>query len=647
MHFDLLTGIGPLLALLGLLAVVFLFLLYPLVRRYGDDQGDGLSLVLLPPPRLPEYWRVPLMIAVFVLLYVLNNALTGTYSPSHVYAGWVSRVANSVVNAPSQVEGYVHSFTLGIRFLIFASILCFAVMGRGSLLRRLLVAWQAVIFAVVMLFVDALLIVLGIVVGAPIGPATLMGNFVAVGVGFLALTRMQYANYAVPKPSAVPFVKRPRAGDAFIVVSTSVAAMALCMAMMLLVYHLANPRYRPALALILPLPFAELVVIIRTAMLAAVNLATVVPEPPVTEDRPPIDVIIPAYNEEEVIEATLESVDRAAGRYGAPVNVILVNDGSSDRTRELALACMARFRYATGNVYDGRHGGKSEALNAGLERTTTDIVVRIDADTIVGEWALYYVPRWFQDPRIGLVEPMIFPRWRRSVYPHMRLFEELRQFGFNHRAYQTVDGVNVVPGVFTAFRREVALQLRGFTVGMNGEDGDFTLRFSRLGYRTWMDPKVIAYEDVPVPYKYIREQRVRWARAVHHNQARHGPYRAGFATPKVWFNQMQQFFKCGFAPARIMVPAFLLLTAIFEASYRPVIVLFVATWVVGSMVFIALETALAAGYGQLRHVGWALVWPFWQECHAIFAAEAWLSLPGRPAGLRGTSAQRVTSAVIH
>ena len=165
----------------------------------------------------------------------------------------------------------------------------------------------------------------------------------------------------------------------------------------------------------------------------------------------------------------------------------------------------------------------------------------------------------------------------------MRLFEELKQFGLNHRTMQTVDGVNVVPGVFTAFRRGVALELGGFTVGMNGEDGDFTLRFSRLGYRTWMDTKIIVYEDVPPTYPEIREQRVRWCRAVHHNQARHGPYRAGVATPKVWFNQTQQFFKSTFAPARLLLPMYLLMTALFEGTQRSVILVFLGGFVVGEI----------------------------------------------------------------
>jgi cellulose synthase/poly-beta-1,6-N-acetylglucosamine synthase-like glycosyltransferase len=648
MNFDLLNGVGRLALLVGTDLVLLAFLAYPLVKHYPDDQGDGLALVLLPKPALPAYWKVPAFVLVFLVLMIGYHSARGALDPDQIYAGLVSRVVDAVVRSPAETAGYLAGFTLGLRFLVVGTILAFAVVGRGSMARRLLVATQAFLYLGVMVFIDATLVVVEVLVGAPVAPTTLLGNFAAVVVAVLAMTRMQYANYTLPKPSAVPFVKRPRASDAATLIGVTAAAMAICMAGLLAVFSRADPRYQPALSLLLPVPFAEGSFILRSALLALINGVSVRPEPPVGPDRPAIDVIIPAYNEEEVIVDTLRAIDVAAGRYGGPVHVILINDGSVDSTRDLSTTAMAAFLHADGRVVDGRHGGKSESLNAALALTTSDLVVRIDADTIVGEWSLYYTPRWFEDPQIGLVEPMCFPRTgRRSVYPYMRLFEELKQFGLNHRTIQTVDGVNVVPGVFTAFRRSVALELGGFTVGMNGEDGDFTLRFSRLGYRSWMDPRIIVFEDVPPTYPEIREQRVRWGRAVHHNQARHGPYRAGVATPKVWFNQSQQFFKSAFAPARLLLPLYLLLTAAFEGTQRTVILVFLGAYVVADIVFVLLQGVLTAGYRQIRHFGWVVLWPVWHEFLMVFATEAWISMPGRPLGWHGTRPERITQAVIH
>jgi cellulose synthase/poly-beta-1,6-N-acetylglucosamine synthase-like glycosyltransferase len=648
MRFDLLNGWGPLALLLVTDAALLAYLVHPLRRAYPDDQGDGLTLVLLPKPILPSYWRVPAFGILFLALFVAYHSLRGAWSPDQIYAEWVTRVCDSVLRSPAEVAGYLAGFSLGLRFLVLGTIVSLAVVGRGNPARRAMVAAQAGLYLLTMVFVDATLVVAEALVGMPVAPTTLLGNFAAVFIAAVAMARMQYANYALPRPSAVPFARRPRAADAWALTGVTVAAMAICMSGLLLVFHLADPALRPVLALVLPVPFAEGSFMVRTALLALVNGFTVRPEPPVGEVRPPIDVIIPAYNEAEVITETLRAIDAAAGRYGGPVRVVLMDDGSTDRTHELAETTMSAFRHASGRVYEGRHGGKSEALNAALALTTADIVVRIDADTIVGERSLVYLPRWFEDPQIGLVEPMCFPRTgRRSVFPHLRLFEELKQFGLNHRTMTAVDGVNVVPGVFTAFRRDMAVRLGGFTVGMNGEDGDFTLRCSRLGYRTWMDPKIIVFEDVPPTYPEIREQRVRWCRAVHHNQSRHGPYRAGVATPKVWFNQTQQFFKCTFAPARLLLPAYLLLTAVFEGTERAVILVFVGAYLAAEAVFVVLQGLLTAGYRQLRHFGWVALWPFWHELLLVFSTEAWMSLPGRPLGRHGTAPARVTQAVVH
>ena len=79
------------------------------------------------------------------------------------------------------------------------------------------------------------------------------------------------------------------------------------------------------------------------------------------------------------------------------------------------------------------------------------------------------------------------------------MFEELRVFGLNHRVLQNVRrGQRRARECFAAFRREPACGVwRSFTVGMNGEDGDFTLRMSRLGWQTRLDPKILVYEGVP------------------------------------------------------------------------------------------------------------------------------------------------------
>lgn len=646
MHTNLLVGVVPLLAI-SLAGLVLLGLLvYPMRRRYPDDQGNGRALVLLPAPKMPSMRRAPVLVLVFTLLTVLYYSVRGPLEPDLLYASAVRRLVGSVVHAPIEVQGHLAGFSMGLRFLVLGSMLTLALVGRGSTLRRILVVLQAAWYLAAIIVVDAILTVIEVVVGAPVGPSRLFGNFVAVALGVLAMARMLFASYAMPRPTEVPFVPRPRFADAATLLAVTGAALAVCATAALLVYRAADPHLRGVLPILLPLAFTEALIFSRTLLLTLIARVTASPEPPIGHTVP-IDVIIPAWNEEECIVETLHAIDSAAGRYRSKVRVILTDDGSTDQTRTLALQAMGAFRFAEGRVVQGSHGGKSAALNLALAETTADLVVRIDADTIVDQNAFVFVPRWFRDPEIGLVEAMIFPRWRRSMFPHMRLFEELKQFGFIHPAMQWVDGVNVVPGVFTAFRRAVALELGGFTVGMNGEDGDFTLRTSRMGYRTAYDPKILVYEDVPPTYRAIREQRVRWARATLHNQARNGPYRAGLATPKVWMSQTYQFVAHLFSPIRLMLPMYLLLTAVFEGTYRAQILVFLGVWVAYSILFMAVVVLLAVGWGQARHLGWVVLWPVWQLCLILWSTENWLSLPGRPVNVLDNRPVVVSKAVIH
>ena len=178
----------------------------------------------------------------------------------------------------------------------------------------------------------------------------------------------------------------------------------MCVGLLVLaaLYEASDPQFRPVLGLIAPLPFAFLVAIVRSGLLAGMGLIFL-RQPPIGDERPPIDVIIPAYNEAAVIVDTLKSIDAAAAHYGGPVRIIMTNDGSTDQTRALAESTIDAFVAATGRVIEGQHKGKSAALNLALAETTSDIVVRIDADTLIGGG----VP---DSP------PEVVPRSRRSAW---------------------------------------------------------------------------------------------------------------------------------------------------------------------------------------------------------------------------------------
>jgi cellulose synthase/poly-beta-1,6-N-acetylglucosamine synthase-like glycosyltransferase len=643
---DLLVGFRPLLVVVNLWVLAMIALVAPMVRDHGDDQGDGMALVLLPRPELPRLSRTLAFVVVFVSLQVAYHSLRGPNSPQGLYREALGDVVSRVVVAPAQVDAYVANFDLGLRVLVLGAMLSLALTCRASPLRRVSIVVQSAWFVVAVFLFDCLLMIATVLTGLSVAPGTLLGNWFAVLIGFFAMARLVYANFALPKPTALRRSRRSRLEDAIVLVGTTVIGMCVSLTLLVLVYQASDEQYRPFMRLLAPLPFAWLAALVRSALLGAMSFV-VLRRPAVGSDRPAIDVLIPAYNEEAVIVATLTSIDAAARHYGGPVRIIMTDDGSTDRTRPLAEQAIAGFAAATATIIDGPHGGKSAALNLALAETTADIVVRIDADTLISEDAFAYLPRWFRDPEVGMVEALMWPRWEPTPYHRLRMFEELKVFGLNHRVLQHVDAVSVVPGVFAAFRRAPAVAMGGFTVGMNGEDGDFTLRMGRLGWQTRLDPNIVVYEGVPESFMELREQRVRWCRASIHNQSRHGIYRAGVASSKVWFAQTLQFFRRVNSPIAFMLPAYLLVYAAFQGAWRTPVVAFLGAYFVAQVAFMVVQLFLAVGYGFGRRIAWVLLWPLWQYCLIMFSTESLLSLPGRPWHPLNRRRQVISEAVIH
>ena len=172
--------------------------------------------------------------------------------------------------------------------------------------------------------------------------------------------------------------------------------------------------------------------------------------------------------------------------------------------------------------------GQAAALNRAIATTDAEIIIRVDADCVLGEDALVYAVPWFPDPEVGSVGAMEEPRTDTLTWFHeMRMLETVFQFRFARLGQSMVDGIVVIPGTFTAFRRGPEVTAGGFPVGMNGEDSDLTMQIGRLGYRVVVDPRIRSYEDVPRSPGEFVEQRTRWARAGFHVFARHVPLRAG------------------------------------------------------------------------------------------------------------------------
>ena len=241
---------------------------------------------------------------------------------------------------------------------------------------------------------------------------------------------------------------------------------------------------------------------------------------------PPVTIIIPAHNESHVITRTITAVDAAAARYGGAVNILVLNNNSSDDTADVAQRALVAMDHATGRVVDVPTPGKAIALNRGVMATNSSYLVRIDADTQVLPDALNRAMRHFSDDSVGVVGGLPLPPGD-GPFDRVRLLEVLLKHGYYQTAYGAMNGIVGVPGMFAAYRTEAVRAAGGFVQGMNGEDTDVSLRIGEMGYRVIGDPTAQYVSEVPLTYAHLREQRMRWFRSVYHVTSRNRDYLDG------------------------------------------------------------------------------------------------------------------------
>lgn len=234
---------------------------------------------------------------------------------------------------------------------------------------------------------------------------------------------------------------------------------------------------------------------------------------------PPLTIIIPAHNEEDVIALTIDAIETAAAQYGGEVSVIIANNNSSDNTASAAQAALAQSAHIHGLVLEENNAGKSFALNSALSATQTDFVVRIDADTQIFPDALTLAMERMKDPNVGVVGGLPLPPGG-GMFDRARFLELVVKHGFYSVSLSALNAVVGVPGMFAVYRTDLPKKLGGFVQGMNGEDTDMSLRIGELGYQLKVDPRIKFVSEVPADYKHMREQRLRWFRSVFHVSAR-------------------------------------------------------------------------------------------------------------------------------
>jgi len=223
------------------------------------------------------------------------------------------------------------------------------------------------------------------------------------------------------------------------------------------------------------------------------------------EYQPPVSVLIPAYNEEAVIVATVRAA--LASTY-PKLEILVIDDGSMDRTGELVR-----------EEFDGDprvklisqpNRGKPAALNHGLATASGEIIVTIDADTIVDPDAITKLVRNFADARVGAVAGNVKVMNRNRWLTRWQALEYITSQNLEKRAFDLLNCIPVVPGAVGAWRADLMRSCEGFSRDTVAEDTDLTITIRRSGWKIVYDEDAIGHTEVPETVEALIRQRFRW-----------------------------------------------------------------------------------------------------------------------------------------
>lgn len=268
----------------------------------------------------------------------------------------------------------------------------------------------------------------------------------------------------------------------------------------------------------------------------------------------PISVLVPAYNEEPTI---CDSVKSLLQIEYPEFEIIVINDGSSDRTFEVLKErynLIPSFRpsqhrcpsrpiksvytspeYPHLVVINKENGGKADALNAGINVSWYPLISAIDSDSILeSDVMLKLVKPFMDDPltiatggiirivngckvRAGKVVEIGLPK---KWLVNFQIVEYLRSFLFGRVGWSELNALLVISGAFGMFRKDVVIESGGYRYKTVGEDMELVIRLHRtmrekgVPYRIGYIPEPICWTEAPESISVLGSQRNRWQRGL-------------------------------------------------------------------------------------------------------------------------------------
>jgi cellulose synthase/poly-beta-1,6-N-acetylglucosamine synthase-like glycosyltransferase len=229
------------------------------------------------------------------------------------------------------------------------------------------------------------------------------------------------------------------------------------------------------------------------------------------ELTPHVSIIVPAYNEAAVIESALRSMlCLSYPNY----EVLLVDDGSTDDTFQLAQSMVAEFDGRL-RVFRQANQGKSVALNLGIRISRSSLVLCVDADSTLQAEGLQHAVRHFTDSQVAAVAGVVEVRLGKGKFiSRLQRTEYLMSQRLTRAAVAFFRCIPIVPGPAGLFRRQALVDAGGYISAQDcfAEDAELTIRLLAEGHDIVSEPRLVSVTEAPVDLFSLLRQRYRWSR---------------------------------------------------------------------------------------------------------------------------------------
>lgn len=225
---------------------------------------------------------------------------------------------------------------------------------------------------------------------------------------------------------------------------------------------------------------------------------------------PSLSLLVPAYNEENQIRSTLESIQ--AQDYKGIFEVIVIDNNSKDKTSEV----VKHFNMPGLTLLEEKQQGKSYALNTGFAHTKHELIVTIDADTFLLPNALTYMVTTFlslPSDTAAVAGSIYVKNSRKNFMTRIQEWDYFHAIAAIKRIQSLLQATLVAQGAFSLFRKKCIEEVGGWKHTV-GEDIVLSWGLIVQGYRISFSEQAIAFVNVPEDYRTFFYQRSRWARGM-------------------------------------------------------------------------------------------------------------------------------------